>query len=409
MADSEVSVGDPLRSLLKECLEQLGRLEETVLEASFLYLKGEWYNTPDDLKVALQDPPTWDALRLPSRLKLALKQRLQPSVASSSSRPPPLNTDFPTPTSSPTSSNVAQQEAADEVVEWVRCFSPEHREFYFFNERTHETLWHLPDGTKTRDDAWSIELAAQHEVSEGEAEAEAQAEGGRGRGGGEDGSAEGRWGADSTDCHARQNPPPSYSDLVHIPPPPTPSAPHHLLYELQPPTLLAYGSALDALPVAVVVGEVQDGDEAEEGLERIHAFGEEGDEDEDDGLNEEEEEEDDEEEEEEGRGGADVEPSPELVQQLVDMGFKDLLAAQALSSSNNNVSEAAALLLRGSTEGTGPPPPPPLPSPPRNSTEWLAQSRDRLMDAETIRPLPPAKPPGKITRLFQGLLSRQSP
>jgi len=401
MADSDGNGFDHLKALLKECLEQLGRLEETVLEASYVYLKGEWYNTPDDLKVALQDPPTWDALRLPSRLKLALKQRLQPSVTSSSSRLPPLNTDFPPPAGSPTSSNVAQLEAVDEVVEWVRCFSPEHRAFYFFNERTQETLWQLPEGTQTRDDSWSIELAAQLELGEGG--------GGEGVEGGEVEDAEGQWGADSTDSHARQNLPPSYSDLVHMPPPPAPSAPHPLLYELQPTTLLAYGSALDALPVAVVVGEVQDGDEAEEGLERIHALGEESEEDDDEADEEPEEQEEDEEE----GGGVGVEPSPELVQQLVDMGFNELFAAQALSSSNNNVSEAAALLLRGPAENTGAPslpPPPPRPSPPRNSSEWLAQSRDRLMDADTIRESPPPpKPPGKLTRLVQGLLNRHSP
>jgi hypothetical protein len=61
-----------LRLLLHE-LPRVAEGEETLRE-TVAYLNSEWFNTANDLKVALQDVHTWDAIKLPKRLKLALKR-----------------------------------------------------------------------------------------------------------------------------------------------------------------------------------------------------------------------------------------------------------------------------------------------------------------------------------------------
>ena len=64
-----------ISELIHQVLKDLGRTES--LQPTVEYLQGEWFNTEQDLRVALDDAPVWDALKLPSRLKLALKKELQ--------------------------------------------------------------------------------------------------------------------------------------------------------------------------------------------------------------------------------------------------------------------------------------------------------------------------------------------
>ena len=63
-----------LEVLLMDVLRSLGR-EDTWSE-TLRYLHTEWFHTEQDLLKALEDVSVWDALRLPARLKLSLKNVL---------------------------------------------------------------------------------------------------------------------------------------------------------------------------------------------------------------------------------------------------------------------------------------------------------------------------------------------
>jgi len=174
MEKKEEGAEDTLMALLRQALEQLGRLDEDTLKETVAYLNSEWYHSAIDLKAAMQDAATWDSIKLPSRLKLALKKVLS-ETRLQQGRPTPLNTSFPTPNSSPsagatrrgegekaeTETEAEAEAVKDAQIVWVRCFSPEHKSFYFYNELTEETLWELPVGTPTKDDAWSLDQAEQ--------------------------------------------------------------------------------------------------------------------------------------------------------------------------------------------------------------------------------------------------------
>jgi hypothetical protein len=264
---------EPERSLtilLEDVLTGLGRLDS--LESTVSYLQGEWFNSESDLIVALEDPPIWDGLKLPSRLKLALKNELLSAlerrhkekknktvIVGSGTRllelpeaptskvltfTAPIKTMLPLPQNSrqseldlgehlrsrrverqpprriprpqelqsddeheyddaPAAVSVprkqkrsprdltvethssmdkvnnthqrcineqdkkeqAQTQVSDRTTRiWVRCFSPEHKCFYFFNEVTGNTQWYLPENVteeEVRDDEWSEQAALQ--------------------------------------------------------------------------------------------------------------------------------------------------------------------------------------------------------------------------------------------------------
>lgn len=65
---------DTMRGLLTTVLSELNRVQS--LEETIQYLQSEWLSTENDLKVAMQDEATWNALKLPTRLKLSLKAEI---------------------------------------------------------------------------------------------------------------------------------------------------------------------------------------------------------------------------------------------------------------------------------------------------------------------------------------------
>ena len=64
-----------LNDLVRVSLANLGR--ELELKRTVDYLNSEWYSTPDELRLALEDPKGYQDLKLPGRLKLELKTVLQ--------------------------------------------------------------------------------------------------------------------------------------------------------------------------------------------------------------------------------------------------------------------------------------------------------------------------------------------
>ena len=54
------------------------------------------------------------------------------------------------------------EQEQEHQLHWIRCFSPEHKTFYFYHEETQETTWEVPTGVSPDDikeDAWSAEQA----------------------------------------------------------------------------------------------------------------------------------------------------------------------------------------------------------------------------------------------------------
>lgn len=65
---------DSMKSLLSTVLTGLNRIQS--LEETTMYLQSEWLASENDLKIAMQDEATWNALKLPTRLKLAIKSEI---------------------------------------------------------------------------------------------------------------------------------------------------------------------------------------------------------------------------------------------------------------------------------------------------------------------------------------------
>jgi len=216
------SKGKVLRELVAQALDKLGRSEN--LDEQMEYLEGEWMSSTEDLRLAIEDGQAWGDLKLPTRLKLALKAELQllsrkDKQSTSGKSGPSKASDYSTPTAEnknkiapdatdsgkivdPVSPNTVldfnkiktvdedvdvvasapiiseesdesdedlserykintegdETDEADSPLNWVKCFSPEHKSFYFFHETSGETKWELPPGvdiTSIREDEWS--------------------------------------------------------------------------------------------------------------------------------------------------------------------------------------------------------------------------------------------------------------
>jgi len=167
-----------LHALLMEVLGALNR--EDSLQDTLRYLGTEWFHTEQDLYLASQDLAVWDALRLPARLKLALKAGLvrnyegrRKQSAAAALPPAPgnpvaagagattaddtatragagqLKVDvallLPPPPNAITGAE-AEAGAGAEAEAWVRCYSPEHRSFYFFHAASQRSCWDAPEG-----------------------------------------------------------------------------------------------------------------------------------------------------------------------------------------------------------------------------------------------------------------------
>jgi hypothetical protein len=111
-----------LPTLLDDALHKLGKQDKA---AEYLqYLRGEWYSTVDELRLAIADGAAWSDLQLPGRLKLELKTMILTHDATTSS-----------------SSSAAGQSNGL----WTKCFSTEHNTHYYINNETNVSQWEIPD------------------------------------------------------------------------------------------------------------------------------------------------------------------------------------------------------------------------------------------------------------------------
>lgn len=124
-----------LSDILKEALQALKK--EDQFDKCLDYLKSEWYNTTDELRLALNDTGAWSDVQLPGRLKLELKKiLLKENIVKKSS----------TPSTSSSSTSLSQSAPATSqaTFKWTKCFSPEHNHYYYFNNESLLTQWAEP-------------------------------------------------------------------------------------------------------------------------------------------------------------------------------------------------------------------------------------------------------------------------
>jgi hypothetical protein len=74
LEEAQVEQVDTLKDILSTVLTQLNRIQN--LDEYMQYLHSEWLATEHDLKVAIQDEATWNGLKIPTRLKLAIKAEI---------------------------------------------------------------------------------------------------------------------------------------------------------------------------------------------------------------------------------------------------------------------------------------------------------------------------------------------
>ncbi len=104
---------EELRLLLSKALKNLNRAEST--STYLTLLQNEWYNSVDELLMAIEDVHAFKELKLPGRLKIELKLLLKDKI----------------------------NEFKKDFV-WFKCFSLEHKCFYYCNSKTSESSWDPP-------------------------------------------------------------------------------------------------------------------------------------------------------------------------------------------------------------------------------------------------------------------------
>ena len=210
---------DSLSYLMTSVLASLNR--ENELESTLTYLHSEWLSTEADLREAVKDEAAWNALKIPSRLKIAIKNELRKvsnsngrggaSVMDAVSTPTTSNirntsntTTITTTTTTlaekespslgvvvddeketlqssspitPSNTDTADKQGDGETLShedkekvtidatrsWIKCFSPEHCHYYYYNEVTEASEWNLPEGVDeetVREDDWSQQTVA---------------------------------------------------------------------------------------------------------------------------------------------------------------------------------------------------------------------------------------------------------
>ena len=130
-----------IESILTRCLTKLKRIESRDMYLEMLH--SEWYMTPADLWLAIDDGKAWSDLKLPGRLKIEIKRELQ--VLQSTSN----ETGQITKSSSnalPTTTITSKEIIVQEKQQWMKYFSEEHQTFFYTNLRTHESQWEIPIG-----------------------------------------------------------------------------------------------------------------------------------------------------------------------------------------------------------------------------------------------------------------------
>lgn len=116
-----------MKELLKNALQNLHQIER--LEEYITYLHQEWFFTVNDLALAIEDNKSWSDLKLPARLKLEMKKMVLESQKEEKRE----------------EDDSSELSAA---AKWQKCYSAEHNAYYYYNHRTDETVWELPQGEK---------------------------------------------------------------------------------------------------------------------------------------------------------------------------------------------------------------------------------------------------------------------
>ena len=128
--------GSTIESILTRCLTRLKRIESKDMYLEVF--RSEWYTTPDDLWLAIDDGKAWSDLKLPGRLKIEIKRELQ--VLQSNEKENSIKT------SSNAALTTINSTEIQEKQQWMKYYSEEHQTFFYCNLRTHESQWEVPIG-----------------------------------------------------------------------------------------------------------------------------------------------------------------------------------------------------------------------------------------------------------------------
>mmetsp|Transcript_35191 Transcript_35191/g.35836 ORF Transcript_35191/g.35836 Transcript_35191/m.35836 type:complete len:373 (+) Transcript_35191:217-1335(+) len=115
-------VSDEVKDIMSSVLNAFGKADK--LDTYLEYLESEWYNSLDDLRLAIDDGQAWSDLKLPGRFKLEIKKNIL--------------------------SKQGVRQNSKEV--WLRCYSPEDDCEYFYNAVNGTTQWEEPIGEEIVDD-----------------------------------------------------------------------------------------------------------------------------------------------------------------------------------------------------------------------------------------------------------------
>lgn len=128
-----------LTDALYKALKKLNK--EKSYQETLDYFKSEWLFTKSDVLLAHQDENIWLNLKIPARLKIELVNLLNESDADIMDNGFPDNIEDPLRTEDCTEiENVGLK-----INNWVKCFSPDHGYYYFYNTKTFESQWECPD------------------------------------------------------------------------------------------------------------------------------------------------------------------------------------------------------------------------------------------------------------------------
>ena len=143
-------MGKTIEYVLRKSLMQLKRMDS--YEGYLDYIRSEWYSTTSDLLLALEDGKAWSDLKLPGRLKLEMKTELaglEASIAQMSCNDA---------TCSSFRTRCTQRDSPRK--KWIKFFSVEDNAFFFFDVEAQMTQWEIPTGNVEMEDDSSIASAA---------------------------------------------------------------------------------------------------------------------------------------------------------------------------------------------------------------------------------------------------------
>mmetsp|Transcript_43422 Transcript_43422/g.67855 ORF Transcript_43422/g.67855 Transcript_43422/m.67855 type:complete len:258 (+) Transcript_43422:86-859(+) len=112
---------------------------ELLTDLAEYLISEEWLETAKDLRLAIEDGDAWEWLKIPSMLKIQIKQVLWPA------RQDKLAVkELPDPPPGVSGCATVSAPAGAEESGWSKEWDPDHQSYYYYNTKTEETSWDPP-------------------------------------------------------------------------------------------------------------------------------------------------------------------------------------------------------------------------------------------------------------------------